>query len=65
MKHKKTFLAALLAGAILLSACGGAPSSTGTGTSASTAASSSSSEAAGVPNADLLVSVWGGPHADV
>ena len=65
MKHKKTFLAALLAGAMLLSACGGAPSSTGTGASASTAASSSSSEAAGVPNADLLVSVWGGPHADV
>ena len=68
MKQRtKMLLAGLTATAMLLcTACGSASSgttasSTGTPESGSAAAS----ETSGVPQADLLVSVWGGPHADL
>lgn len=71
MKSKKSLFALLLVCVMLLSACGSTASET-TAAPASTAENpvtgseaAAPSEEAGVPDAELLVSVWGGPHADV
>lgn len=69
MKHKKSLLAVLLICAMSLSACGspasGSSDTPDTSAPGSASAAPSTSTGAETPKADLLVSVWGGPHADV
>ncbi len=68
-KYTKMLIAGMTALTMLLcTACGGASSSAPASTPESQPASASQAESgqpAGVPKADLLVSVWGGPHADL
>lgn len=65
MKRSYSLIAALMAGSMLLAACDSTNSQASSSSSEAAPSESATSESSTVPQADLLVSVWGGPHADV